>query len=1142
MPSVIEKIVDVLTQSNVDVLINVQVGQLGTAQVSFRQFATNAKAEIKSFIDGISSIPLPADLHAQTLEDSFNTYLDAFPQQLSGVSVELSEKSEEIISHINATYVTPLENFFELYRCIDEILLRMGGVGFAGNSAPQDTAPFASVKLMLSKSLKEGLKELSDALDEIETPLTGVESMMVLLGVFISFIPREYFSTAQSPFIEEIRRLLETAQTWEDLAASDLAAKILAETEEIRDFLKGIFEDVEIEALIVAAEQAADTLKVAYDANNPSQDISDIIQNLDKLAIGITGYAETSSPNHATALDEVNQALDQLPQSVGDLKAKLQNISTDFFDSKADDDLAQALEDLTDQLEEKMTDAFNRLMASYELDLVPLFPETFAAKEIDLDFDEMLETVKETLDWLCNLIEKLNIAEAAVHFNTAAADMSQKLDDWNTAVDSFMTEINDRLQNLESEIDQIDTAEIEEEIKDAINAYKEAIQDEVIWILSKIETEIDKFVALVETTADNYSHQDLEDSLNDFIQSIAEILMEYMERLDQVKSSLSAAGEKLKNLSFKAVSDLIVEQIDKATDDLKAIDPDKLNGGVRLALTVALDVLPTDELLLKRMDKLKDELDELIESGPVRLIEKYKDKPDELLEKIMEKSPAPLVKAKLGELYGQLVKVLEGFKPGDIVNPIDDKLSEIDAAIEKMDNPCKIFDSVVVLYEKLLLALDRFDREAVLDYLEDQKEKLKEAIDEVAPPEMIDDIIERLEELAEAPGELQTVLEKVRDITAHFDNPEQKIDQWLQDRFYDKIDDLFALSGFGTDLVDLIDEVSDEADDFSNNEVQLRVTAKVYALLAVIQALDPQDQLSNLLLAYNNVKASPIEELPEPERTNVQDFLNDFSPFDPVIVANLEAFQSLKDKLEAHYKRLTDWKHLFFGPHSPLNSCVPTADTLKDCVEAAFKPPLMALLSSMPQIKTFIEELTAILDEFITDCLPDISGFSAGLAGIKNNWQFVADELQNIDLSVAYNLDAIYAAVQSKLNDLDVKGLQTAVCEAFDDLRDNLKVSQIISENDIESLEKSYAKLLEVAQAFDPVKWVEETVEPEFIRLLEPYLEPFDLTKFFEDLLERLDVLKKEIREELDRIFREFMEMLAAVPRMEGSAQIQIAI
>jgi hypothetical protein len=1141
MPSVINKIEQVLTESDVDVLINVQVGQLGTVEVSFRQFATNAKAEIKSFIDGMSSIPLPTDLRAQSLEDFFNAYLDVFPQQISGVSLGLSEKSNEIINHVNTIWVTPLEQFFELYRCIDELLLRIDGVGFAGNSAPQDTAPFASVKLMFSTSLKEGLEELSEALGDIESPLTGVESMMMLLGVFISFIPREYFSTAQSPFIEEIRRLIETAQTWEDLAASDLATKILGETEEIQEFLEAIFEDEEIQALIIAVETATTTLKVAYDDANPSQDIIDTTQNLDNLAIGISGYADANSPNHSTALTEVNEALANLSVSTTSLETNLQSISTAFFDSEADDNLAQALEDLTDQLEEKMLEIFNQLKSEYQLDLVPLFPETFAAKEIDLDFDDLLDAVKEGLDWLCTLIQKLNLENLSNDFEIATNDLNQKIIQWDDALQTFVEEVNTRLTNLNTEIEEFNTAAIEEDIKASINDYQIAVQDEVLWILTKIRTEIDDFVELAETTAGNYSHQDLEDSLNTFIQSLSQVLMQYLQHLNKVKSAVNTAGDKLKNQSFKAVSDLVVNQIDKATTDLEGIDPQTLNSGVRLALTLALDVLPSEKLLLEKVKQLKAKLDEAIENGPIALIEKYKDKTDELLEKIKEKSPWPLVKNELDEQYQKIVTVLEGVEPSNLLNPIDEKLSEIDDTIESIDNPCKVLDSAVILHAKLLAALEHFDTEGVLSFLEAEKAKIDAAVEKAYPEPYIDEIIEGLVEVAEEPDKLSELLMKIKSIAGKFSDPVQQIDDWLE-TLYNKIDELFDLQDFVDEIGSLIQNTEDEANAFANDQIDLRVRFKLASLLGVLQVLDPQDQLSNLLQAYNNLKVSPIDGLPEPERTAVNDFLDDFELFKPIIEVNLEAFQALKEKLEDYKKKLTDWRHVFFGPHSPLFECIPTADTLKDCVEAAFKPPLLALLSSTPQIAAFVDELTELLDDFNTGCLPDISGLSTGLAQIKNTVQTVKVAILDIDMSTVQNLESIYTSAKGKLENLDVAGLQEAVCQAFEELRNSMKVSEILSESDIQSLDATYASLMEIANAFDPVKWVEETLEPEFQRLLEPYLEPFDLTKFFEELLERMEVLKKELREELDRIHREFMEMLAAVPRIEVSAPPQIAI
>lgn len=1143
MPTLIEKIEKTLDQNTLDILIEVQLGQLGSTEISFRQFSKNARAEIKSFISDLRNIPTPDNIHAQTLETTFSQILATFPEQFSGVSVELSDKSKEIIQHIEDAYLSPLSEFFELYRCIDELLLKFQGIGFAGNSKPSETAPFASANLMLSQSLKEGLDELLAALNDIESPLTGVESLIVLMGVVLSFVPREYFSTTQSPFIDDIQYLLETINEWYSTSdASQLADKILESLTNRNNFLDTCLD--ELEPLITAADEAASELAGIYSTHNVNPEILAITAGLDQLAIAVSSKNLEDIRKVITGKEEVTDLVDNgLVENTENLKDKFQIISDEFTSSEAADQLAISMEALLLVFEEKMIYVFSQLKPTFELDVIQLFPETFPAKEIDLELDSILEVIRKGLDWLCALLHKLNLQNISNEFASATTNLNHKLEDWADLKDQFYADINSKITGLEKEIKEIDIAQLQTDILAQIETFKKGIQSEIEWIFSKVETSIDDFIILAESTAGDYSYEDLEQDLQDLMQSLSGALMEYLERLDKLKATMDKIVAQLQAQSFKSVSDLVIAQIDKTTTDLDGLDPEQMNPGVLLSLTVALEVLPKEELLRKQMDQLQEELEELIAQGPIALIEKVKDKPAELVEKILAKSPYPLIKEKLDEAYQKVKAALEEFTPGQLLNPIAAKLAEIDDRLAEMDNPCQALDPVVTLYDKLLAALDRFDAEAVLEALQKQKDNMRAAVEGVQPEPYIDALIERLEAIEEVPQKLAELLKKLSQLTARFDDPEAQLDDCLA-LLYDKIDGLDTVPDFEAELAALIEQSTTTTNSFLEREIAL--TTKMTTLIGLVQIVENGDQLTNFLLAYNNVLMSPIDELPKDERIMVKEFLVDFSPFATTITTNLEAFQGIAEQLRVYEEKLTDWQTIFFGPNSPLAPCIPNdtdlKEIIKDCIETQFKPPLLALLSFLPEVKIFADEVKGLLDTFITDCLPDISGLSEGLEDINSTLDTVKNSLLVLDISPAYNLEALYQTTKDSLRELDLSDLQTATCQAFDDLLNSLKISELLSTNDIESLDDSYANLLEVVHTFDPVTWVEAELEPELERLLKPYLDSFDLSKFFEMILEKLEDLQQELREELDRIYEEFVEMLEAVPRIQSPVSLTLSI
>jgi len=1120
MPTIFEKIETALAESAVDVQINVQIGQLGAVQFSLRQFSENGRAGIESFIQDLKNVPPPKSLHAADLEASFQALLAAFPDELSGVSVETTQKTDEIIQYVEDAYLGPLGAFYELYRCIDELMLKFQGAGFSGgsNAGNQNAAPFASANVVFSPALVAGLGELGQAFDDLIVPIEDVDSLLLLAAIVLSYIPREYFSTAQVAYLDEIRQVVETLVEWSQLSDSALAAKLEQSLSSMNTFLAGCFAD--LQPLIAAAENAATQFNDLYTQNDPNQDILDITAGLDQLAIAI----------HSADLTQVNAALNTLNPKTAGLKTKLQAISTGFFDSNADDELAKTLEDLLDQLEDKMLILLNQLKPAFELDAIQLFPDTFPPKEIDLELDNILEAIQRALSGLCKLVHKLNLDAIAGDFQTATLHLNQKITDWKAVVDAFYVQLQDNLEDVQTEVDNIDIAEIMEDAKKSIQDFEEQLTAEIELIFQKIQKVINDFVILAENTAGAYSYDDLEQSLDTFMQSVSEVLMEYQDDLERIKKTMQQVTEKLKTYSFKTVSDLVVNQIDEVTAELKEIDTENTNPALVAALNAALLVLPVEEELRAKMDQLQDELDHLIEEGPVALLNKIKDKPAELLEAIKAKSPVPLIKEKLSGYYRELLEILGAFEPNELLQPLKDQLTELDALIAAAENPCRQLDVIVALYADLLAAVDRFKPGEILAFLEAEKARLAAAVDKAIPEDFVDEIIQRLQSIEDAPQKLSDLLQKVCDLAANFDDPEDQLDDWLA-VIYTKIDNLSNIPS----LDNLIQDANDQVNSFEHDEIDTKINANLLLLVGALQTLDPKDQLTNLLLAYNGVVTSPIDDLPEPERTKVLLFLADFDPFKPTIEANLVAFQGLLEKLQHYKDQLTDWKTLFLGPNSPLHACLPTSanikQLIKDCIEAEFREPLLALLSFLPQIKTFVTEVKIAVDAFIA-CLPNISGFSNGLINIDSAIDSAKSLVTGLSLEPLYDLETLYATVRNKLNQIDLAGLQNEVCAAFDDMRNNIRFSELLTQAQIDSLDASYQNLLSVAEQFDPVAWVEENLEGEFERLLGPYLDDFDLSAFFTAMIERLEQLKQELRDELDRIYKEFTEMLDAVPNV----------
>ena len=433
---------------------------------------------------------------------------------------------------------------------------------------------------------------------------------------------------------------------------------------------------------------------------------------------------------------------------------------------------------------------------------------------------------------------------------------------------------------------------------------------------------------------------------------------------------------------------------------------------------------------------------------------------------------------------------------------------------------------------------------------------MAEALDAAIPEDLLQDIVDRLQAIADAPQDGIDLLNKVCAIMDSFTlNPESQIDTWLDD-INDEIDNL--TNPTLTALDNLIQSIRLKVDLFRDDEIDLKVKTNLFASLGLLQVLtDPLDPSVGLipeyLHAYNSVFSihpDRINALPEPQRSKTLLALQNFNPFLPEIESNLSALQVLLERIRGYDKKLEEILSVWLSSDSPIYECLPLSanikQVLKDCVLAEFKEPLLQLIDWLSPLSDFLGRIKTELTDFLA-CLPDISGMAQALQDITDALEDLQDLVANTELTPLANMINTYETGRNLLTALvpadpsqGLPGLRDAVCQSFEQFKASLQVEELLQQEDLDALEAAYQNLVDVAAQFDPVQWAEDTLEQEYERLLAPLLEEFDLTQIFYFMLEKLSQLQDELQEELDRIFEEFIEMLAAVPRLESPAEIQI--
>jgi hypothetical protein len=140
------------------------------------------------------------------------------------------------------------------------------------------------------------------------------------------------------------------------------------------------------------------------------------------------------------------------------------------------------------------------------------------------------------------------------------------------------------------------------------------------------------------------------------------------------------------------------------------------------------------------------------------------------------------------------------------------------------------------------------------------------------------------------------------------------------------------------------------------------------------------------------------------------------------------------------------------------------------------------------------------------------------------------------------SLKEVFETLTGKVAALNPANLASALDSEFEALLQTISLAQVLPEDHVKALDTSYKGLLEKLKQRDPGKLVIDIVQPEFDQKVLPLLDALDLTKIFDALIAVLEKLKGQLSAELERVNQAYKDMLAAVPPMNLSLDIDIGV
>ena len=765
----------------------------------------------------------------------------------------------------------------------------------------------------------------------------------------------------------------------------------------------------------------------------------------------------------------------------------------------------------------------------------PVSPETIQAIQ---------DAVQPVIDWLDDVTGLLDfggvqteIAEVATQAHAIAADIESELTGVGVRVQAAFSEVGDAISGIGLD-------DLRNQLSTQIAQFGDQLERDIARAFEPAREGAGAAIDAVSTALDSFDPAVIVDALQDVVDGIAGVLSgpEVAAAIDQVRQAVDAVVEALRSLSFQPVTDEVVALIDEMRKGLKAIIDKELNDATKAALGAAMSVLPGD--LHPVTDPLVADFDELVEAGPLALLNRVKDAPKRLLDEVTRFEPASLVGDQLSAPYRQLLDRADSFSASQLFAAADAELSRARQRLIDSARPSRALEPLRAPVQALFARLDAFSAEALLAPLTDRVEQTIAQIIEASPVDEILDAIngvfDTVRDVLTFAQRIQSVADRVRQLFEAFVNADEQFDAW-RDELLDKV------PGAGqAQVVTALTALNSALNGARHADVLAAFDTAAAAVIAELDGLDAGTRLSRIVSAYGRV-ATRVAALPaSATKDAAQLALGRFNPTQPLHSAPLRVAGEVRSAITSARSALLamagDWTETTDG-FAPLRNV--DAGTLRDLVAAELEPalqPVRFLFTSLGNLAAPVGGVVETLSALITTLTARVDALVTGpgsLSAISGAVQDVVDALRNIDLGfLGRSLDGVLLTVRDQVRAIDPARLGNELDHAFEQALSALSLSTIIPADDITELDDAWQSVIDKLRALDPGDLVESALQPIWDETVLPLLDAFDLTPVFAALIEFLESLKGELSGGLDEVNTAYQSLIALRP--EGGASVSV--
>jgi len=1147
MPTLFERLETGLSGNTLSVQLTGEVGNLAAIATTVADLIENPPNNLSDLTQGIQTLPLPDLQLGGDVGAVLSALQTAIPTDLSDVTGSLTSGLQQLEDTVQNDLVgllgQALEAVLAVYQLTQIDWLCADADNPAVNRINDLSARESTITLAAAATpppvFSNTLDQISSSLDLLPSPL-NVDSVLTALQQLLQKINLDSLGLVRVPILDDLRDPLDTLVTWRSLPPAGVLNHMVQSLQTLRQFLASPVSTV---LLPIDSEVAA--IQNQLTAANLAALTDDLTTRLNQLK-ALVDMGNLSSAG--TAIASLNSLLDQHSS----LRSTLQtNLAPQVVALR--DRLAALPEDLEDQISRTISILQPNTPLEILTPLADAIPSPIDQQSIN-DFQAWLESITQ---WLQSLVDAIDLTAIKDPISTVAESLQTAVN----GLDDGLVNVTLAVQSLFGELDglltQVDVAALVHQVEVAIAAFKTQIIETLSTLFQPVRAVVNQLITTIHDAIDQFDPEVIVNALKEAIQVVTGILEDpnVVSALTQIRGALTTVTQQLQALSFSPLVDQVVTAIEELSGVFATIDTSVLSTPLKLALQAALALLPED--LTPVTDPLIAEFGQLIETGPVPLLQIAQQQPQRLLDQVRSFQPTTLIGDALSQPYQTVLTQMQAFQPSQLLQPVQQELDALKDRIKQNANPAQALTPLIPLFQNLLQTIDQLQPSALVQPLEDL---LSQAINQVlealpvdAVFDQVDDAMQRVQQVIGLGDRFSALIQRVVDMLNGFANPQAQVDAWLTESLAN-LDGITNVSA----LQPLLVQLSGEIDQLKANGLKDRFNQTVDTLLATLQTLNPQTRLLSLVQAYRSLSPAALNALPD-------------SPEKIALVAVIARFNPIQSEFNAPYQLLTDLTTALNQSKTALQMGLEGWDERYHTVDSVLAP-LQNLTASPTQLRQWVRDglqgqlvqplarlfaMTAPLSETLGRFLSQFQGLMTvlqakvadllsgpgSLGEIRTDLQAIIQRLQGLNLAfLTDSLNTTFATLRSQVEAFDPAQLQTAIATPFNQIVDSLDLSQVLPPADIAQLNTAYAAVIAKLQTLDPAQLITTVVQPEFDTKVIPLLETFDLTAVLTALLDRLHHLDEELQAEMGRVNEAYQKLRQSMPSISISLDLDIDI